>query len=120
MSEKEKKHRALYRKNREKWIFAQALIIAVLTVAIAISAIVSVQLESKYYIEYTERGGINYNVFLKDNEFFEEEFLGANKSYVASLIDHIITDFSYEIDMDADDVRLVCSEKFFLKELVIL
>lgn len=105
MSEKEKKHRALYRKNREKWIFAQALIIAVLTVAIAISAIVTVQLESKYYIGYTEHGSINYNVFLKDNEFFEDEYLGQNQSYVASLIDRIIADFAYEIDMDTDDVN---------------
>ena len=65
MSEKEKKHRALYRKNREKWIFTQIVIAVVLTVAVIISALVSAQLESKYYIGYTERGNIDYNVFLK-------------------------------------------------------
>ena len=105
MSEKEKKHRALYRKNREKLIFTQIVIAVVLTVAVIISALVSVQLESKYYIGYTERGSVNYNVFLKENEFFEEDHLGQNQSYVASLIDRIIADFSYEIDMDADDVN---------------
>ena len=30
MSEKEKKRRAVYQKNREKWIFAQSVIVAVL------------------------------------------------------------------------------------------
>lgn len=105
MSEKEKKHRALYRKNREKWIFTQIVIAVVLTVAVIISALVSAQLESKYYIGYTERGNIDYNVFLKENEFYEEEYLGQNQSYVASLIDKIIADFSYEIDMDAGDVN---------------
>ena len=30
MSEKEKKRRVLYRKNREKWIFVQGLIIALI------------------------------------------------------------------------------------------
>ena len=105
MSEKEKKKRALYRKNREKLIFTQIVIAAVLTVAVIISALVSAQLESKYYIGYTERGSISYNVFLKDNEFYSEEYLGQNQSYVASLIDRIIADLSYEIDMDTDDVN---------------
>jgi hypothetical protein len=105
MSEKEKKHRALYRKNREKWIFTQAVIVVVLTLAVLISAIVSIQLESKYYIGYTEGGSIDYNVFLKENEFYEEEHLGKNQSYVASLIDRIIADFSYEIDMDTEGVN---------------
>ncbi|MBR3879377.1 MAG: hypothetical protein IKJ24_04550 [Clostridia bacterium] len=105
MSEKEKKHRALYRKNREKWIFSQAVIVVVLTLAVLISAIVSIQLESKYYIGYTEGGSIDYNVFLKENEFYEEEHLGKNQSYVASLIDRIIADFSYEIDMDTEGVN---------------
>ena len=105
MSEKEKKRRDVYRKNREKWIFAQSVIITIISLAVLISAIVSVQLNSKYYVSYTESGSINYNVFLKDNEFFEDEYLGKDQSYVASLIDKIIADFRYEIDMDTDDVN---------------
>ena len=105
MSDKEKKRRALYRKNREKWIFAQAVIVAVLTVAVLISAIVSVQMERKYYIGYRESGSVDYDVYLKDNEFYESNRLENNQSYVASLIDNIIADFSYEIDMDTDDVN---------------
>ena len=49
MSESEKKKRGLYRKNREKWIFIQSVIIAVVTVAIVISSIVSYQFNKKYY-----------------------------------------------------------------------
>ena len=105
MSEKEKKKRALYRKNREKWIFAQIVIIAILTVAILISALVAVQLKSKYYIGYTESGNIDYTVFLKDNEFYDTDSLSEGQSYVASLIDNIVVNFNYEIDMDTDDVN---------------
>ena len=105
MSEKEKKRRDKYRKNRGNWIFAQSVIIGVLTLAIIISAIVSAQLEDKYYIGYRESGSIDYNVFLKDNEFYDESYLGKDQSYVASIIDRIIADFSYEIDMDTDDVN---------------
>ena len=105
MSEKEKKKRVVYRKNREKWIFVQSVVVIVLTIAVLISSLVSAELQKKYYIGYREGGSIDYTVFLKENEFFEENYLGKNQSYVASLIDKIIADFSYEIDMDTDDVN---------------
>ena len=105
MSEKEKKKRAFYRKNREKWIFVETVVAVVLAIAILISSIVAYQLNKTYYIGYRESGSIDYNVFLKDNEFFEEDHLGKDQSYVASLIDRIIADYSYEIDMDTDDVN---------------
>ena len=105
MSESEKKKRGIYRRNREKWIFAQSVIIAVVTIAVLISSLVSYQLNKKYYIGYTEGGSIDYDVYLKENEFYESPYLEKNQSYVASLIDKIIANFSYEIDMDADDVN---------------
>ena len=105
MSESEKKKRGLYRKNREKWIFAQSVIIAVLTIAILISALVSHQLNQKYYIGYQEGGSIDYDVYLKENEFYDSPYLEKDQSYVASLIDRIITNFNYAIDMDAKDVN---------------
>ena len=105
MSEKEKKKRQGYRKNREKWIFTQAVIIAVIAVAILISSLVYNQLNSQYYIGYSERGSVDYNVFLKENDFYDTDHLGKNQSYVASLIDKIVANFNYEIDMDASDVN---------------
>ena len=90
MSEKEKKRRVAYRKNREKWIFAQTVAIIVLTIAVLVTSIVSIQLQKKYYIGYTEGGSIDYDVFLKENEFYESNRLESDQSYVASLIDKII------------------------------
>ena len=72
MSEKEKKKRVLYRKNREKWIFTQVVVAIVLAVSILISSIVAYQLNKTYYIGYRENGSIDYNVFLKNNDFFEQ------------------------------------------------
>ena len=111
MSEKEKKRRDLYRKKREKLIVLQSLIMIVLAVAIIVSSVVSIQLKKKYYIHYTERGNIDYNVFLKENEFYEESYLGQGQSYVASLIDRIIANFNYRIDMDSKDVNYRYSYK---------
>lgn len=111
MSESEKKKRGLYRKNREKWIFAQSVIVVVVALAVLISALVSYQLNEKYYIAYTEGGSIDYDVYLKENSFYDSPYLEKNQSYVASLIDKIITNFNYEIDMDADDVNYRYSYK---------
>ena len=105
MSESEKKKRGLYRKNREKWIFAQSVIVIVVAVAVLISSLVAIQLKEQYYVEYTQGGSIDYDVYLKDNEFYDLPYLDRDQSYVASLIDKIITNFNYEIDMDMDDVN---------------
>ena len=105
MSESEKRKRGQYRKSREKWIFIQSIIIAVVTVAVLISSLVSYNLNKQYYIGYTEGGNIDYNVYLKDNEFYDSQYLEKDQSYVASLIDKIITNFNYEIDMDTEDVN---------------
>ena len=105
MSEQEKKKRAHYRKSREKWIFAQALVAGLVAVGILISSIVAYQLNKTYYIGYRENGAIDYNVFLKDNDFYESNHLGKDQSYVASLIDKIVADYSYELEMDTDDVN---------------
>ena len=111
MSEKEKKRRAAYRKNREKWIFTQIVIIAVLTVAVLVSALVSVQLNKKYYIGYREGGSVDYNVFLKENDFYEDSFLPSGQGYVASLIDCVAADFVYDLAMDAKNVSYEYSYK---------
>ena len=105
MSEQEKKKRLLYRKHREKWIFAQSVLAGIIAVGVLISSIVAYQLNKTYYIDYHENGSIDYNVFLKDNDFYESNHLGKDQSYVASLIDKIVADYSYELEMDADDVN---------------
>ena len=48
-------------------------------------------------VKYNEDSKINYQVYLKPNDFFQEEFLPENMSYVTSLIDYIKLNFSYEL-----------------------
>ena len=43
----------------------------------------------------TGDNAVDYRVFLKENDFFEEPFIGAGKTYITSLIDHIDVDFKY-------------------------
>ena len=81
------------------------MVAVVIALAIIISSLVAYQLNKTYYIGYSESGSIDYNVFLEDNEFYDSTFLDKDQSYVASLIDKIVADFSYNIEMDTSDVN---------------
>lgn len=52
------------------------------------------------YIKYRESSNIDYNVFLKENQFFDEKYLEQNKQYIASLIDYIDANFNYNLNVD--------------------
>ncbi len=51
-------------------------------------------------ISYQENSSIDYNVFLKENDFYEGESLPKDMSYVASLIDKIDVNFLYNFKID--------------------
>ncbi len=61
--------------------------------------------QESIYIEYVESSNVDYKVYLKENDFYEEEYMGKDQSYVASLIDNISADFNYQIDMGTDNVE---------------
>ena len=59
--------------------------------------------EKKLTLKYQENSDIDpidYKVYLKDNDFFETEYLEKNKTYITNLIDHINVDFNYKIQFD--------------------
>lgn len=51
-------------------------------------------------VNYQENSSIDYKVFLKENDFYEDEFLGKDKVYVASLIKKIDANFNYTFKID--------------------
>ena len=56
--------------------------------------------EKKQTLKYQENNDIDYNVYLKKNDFFETDHLEKNKTYITSLIDHINVDYKYNIQFD--------------------
>ena len=52
------------------------------------------------YINYAETTNLDYRVYLKENNFYEEKYLNKGMLYVASLIDHIDIDFLYNFNID--------------------
>ena len=51
--------------------------------------------ENEKIIKYNEKSNLDYKVYLKENEFYDEPYLGKDMLYVASLIDKIGVDFDY-------------------------
>ncbi len=63
-------------------------------------------------IKYQDKQAIDYKVYLKKNSFYEQEFLDKDMIYVASLIDTIDINFTYDFlvenDVDLDfDYRII-------------
>ena len=51
-------------------------------------------------INYNQKGNIDYRVYLNPNEFYTENYLEMNKSYIASLINYIDINFDYDFNID--------------------
>lgn len=66
-------------------------------------------------INYEENNQIHYQVYLKPNDFFTEEYLEENKTYITSLIDKIHIDYDYEINFSEE---ITGTYSYFLKAIV--
>ncbi len=60
----------------------------------------TIEREETKPISYSDENQIAYRVYLKANDFYKEEYLGMNRAYVASLIDHIDIDYSYLFNIE--------------------
>ena len=51
-------------------------------------------------LKYQENNNIDYKVYLKENDFFEDKYIEKGKTYITSLIDYIHIDYQYNIEFD--------------------
>ena len=121
MSELEIQRRQEYKRNRKKWTIIQVVAIAVL-VALSLSFLLVYNSVSRtYHIEYTENSSIEYMVQYNENEFFDDEWIGMNHTYISELTNDIFAEFEYDLctgssDMSFDysysvDVKLMVASK---------
>ena len=78
-------------------------IIVGVIVFFAMLSIISLRkaVETKSYssVYYNEKSGIDYRVYIKENPYFtEQEYLDKGQQYIASIIDYIYADFSYNFN----------------------
>ena len=118
MSEEEKRKRSEYKRKRAAWKkFGLTLIILVSVFAIAMS-LVYYKLNETYYISYEEDGSVDYKVYLEENEFYGDEYLGSGQAYVSTLIENVVADFNYALAMESGNVSYDYSYKIDAQLLI--
>ncbi len=94
-----KKHFKRYVSYNER--LARNIIIFVLALSLCLYlAPKSFEIEDARIVKFRENNTIDYRVRLKENEFYETEYLDKGMIYVASLIDKIELTFNYDFGID--------------------
>ncbi|MCI8460237.1 MAG: DUF5305 domain-containing protein [Bacilli bacterium] len=62
----------------------------------------SLTFQKEYVVHYTDKSNLDYNVYLKQNEFYQTQFLPKDKNYISTLIDYIDADFDYNFKSTED------------------
>ncbi len=89
----------------KQWVRVFFLIVIVAMIALSVFLIVksmSKDTSREELYNYNYNSNLDYKVYLKNNAFFTTPYLGMNKQYIASLIDHIDVDTSFDLQSSAD------------------
>lgn len=90
-------------KRKKKIINYSCLIFLVTIIALAFFCVFLLK-NKTYYVPYKEESNIDYKVYLKQNEFFNQNFLESNNQYIASLIANINANFNYKLKVEDKDI----------------
>lgn len=90
----------------KQWVRVFLLIAVIAIIVVSIVSIVKSLNPDKAGQEklysYTYNSNLNYKVYLKNNQFFTSPYIGMNKQYITSLIDHIDVDAVYNFQSTED------------------
>lgn len=87
------------RKRRRHKIKLALTSIIIILIAVALIATYFMLIKNEYN-GYTEKAKVNYRVNLKENEFYESDYLDDKTSVVASLIKNLEVDFKYNLNLE--------------------
>lgn len=71
--------------------------------------------KKRLVLDYQSSSVVNYKVYLKENNFFNEEYLEMDRTYIASLIDYLDVIFTYNLKYS----EIVSGEyKYYIKATI--
>lgn len=65
----------------------------------------SISHKEEYTLHYNDYSKLDYNVYLKDNQFYDVPFLPKDNVYISTLIDYIDANFNYNFNV-VEDISL--------------
>lgn len=89
----------------KQWVRVFFLIVLVAMIITSICLVVkslSKTSSREELYSYSYNANMDYKVYLKSNSFFNSSYLGMNKQYISSLIDHISVDTKYSLQSSKD------------------
>ncbi len=97
---KEQVNAILLEQKRKRKITSYSFLIIVIMICSLSLLFLYFNKTKDYYVSYKEASDLNYKVYLKENDFFESNYLEKDNQYIASLIDHINANFNYKLDIE--------------------
>ena len=61
--------------------------------------------KKEYKLKYDENSTVDYKVYLKDNNFYTEKYLGMDDAYISSLVNYIDVNMNYNFSTE-EDIKL--------------
>lgn len=89
-----------HQKKRRKHKIRLAVISIVSLIIAAIMILKYFRLTKNEYNGYMEKAKVNYKVNLKENEFYQENYLDEKSTIIANLIKDIEIEFKYNLDLE--------------------
>ena len=90
---------------RRNTVLALILIIISVSILSLTSFLIFTERNKVHYIKYNEYSDIEYKAFLKNNSFFNNQYLEDDKEYIASLIDYINAEFKYQLTLEEQNIE---------------
>ncbi len=92
-----KEHKVFNMFNRKGIIITYVVVILIILFISAMLIGITTSEKEIQDIAYDEKSNIDYKVYLKENEFFDKNYLEEDNQYIASLIDYVEANFVYEL-----------------------
>ncbi len=103
-------------KRQASWVLYMVLFFISLTICLLFAS-KTITRTKALPIDYSQKGSISYKVYLNKNNFYSEDYLEMNKSYVASLIKYI--DIYLDYNFNINETTTVDFDYKIVGELVI-
>lgn len=84
--------------NKNLKLLAQFFLIVFVTLLCLVFVYYGVSSRKASNVTFKEKGAPDYQVYLKENDYYQEPYLEKGMSYVASLIDYVKIDFDYNLN----------------------
>ena len=91
-------------KRRSKIIIFLSIIVFVFIISL-LCLIIYINKRKVQYVKYDEQSNIDYEVFIKSNEFYEKNNLEENNQYISELIDYVSANFHHKINLEKEGIE---------------